>query len=264
MMKRLAAGVDSGAAYTKAIIIDSDGAILACHMEKTGYRADRAAQLCLERALAGATLERVDLGAIIATGFARHQISDRTAAVTELTAAARGARFLFPGVRTVLDMGAQSVKACRFDDAGRITAFRLNDKCASGTGAFLERTARIMKIPLEAIDELAYQSTRHVPVSSVCAVFAESEIISQLMGGAAPADIMRGAIKACVDPATRISIRLGAEGEVCLAGGVARFGNAVEFVRKKLACSIRIPPPGILQYLIALGAARIGILFGGK
>ncbi len=263
-MTGFAAGLDAGTAYTKAVIIDSAGAILGRHMEKTGYRPNRAARLCLEKCLTNASLERGDLDAVVATGFARHLISDRTAVVTELTAAARGARFLFPGVRTVLDLGGQTVKACRFDDAGRITAFRLNDKCASGTGAFLERTARIMKIPLDAVDKLAEQSTSAVPISSVCAVFAESEIISQLMGGAAPADIMRGAMKACADRAAQIWMRVGAAGGPCLAGGVARFTCASDLLREKLARPVLLPPPDMLQYVAALGAARIGILIGGK
>jgi predicted CoA-substrate-specific enzyme activase len=261
-MSRYAAGIDVGTAYTKALILSSDGSILARCLEKTGFQPDQVAGRCLATALDTASLARNDLCAVVSTGFARHLVGVRTMAVTELTAAARGARQLFPGAHTVLDVGGQTIKACRLDAAAGIQAFRLNDKCAAGTGAFLERTARIMGLPLEAIDGLIAGSTRSAPISSVCAVFAESEIINQLVQETLPRDIMRGTVSACVERAAQIALRVGMRQEVCLVGGVLKFASAVALLREKLACAARIPDTTMVQFVAALGAARIGIRFG--
>jgi (R)-2-hydroxyacyl-CoA dehydratese activating ATPase len=261
-MIRYAAGIDVGAAYTKALILSSDGSILARCLEKTGFQPDQAAGRCLESALDAVSLADDDLCAVVSTGFARHLVGVRTMAVTELTAAARGARRLFPGVRTVLDVGGQTIKACRLDADAGIQAFRLNDKCAAGTGAFLERTARIMNLPLKAIDGLINGSTRAAPISSVCAVFAESEIINQLVQATPPPDIMRGAVSACVERAAQIALRVGIRQEVCLFGGVLKFAAATAMLREKLACAAYIPDADMVQFVAALGAARIGIRFG--
>jgi predicted CoA-substrate-specific enzyme activase len=283
-MSRFAVGIDLGTAYTKAIIIDSDGQPLARYMKKTGVQPDLAAQSCLETILDSAGVAHESLCAVVATGFARHLCSARTMAVTELTAAARGARFLFPAARMVLDIGGQTIKACRFDANGRISAFRLNDKCASGTGAFLERTARIMNQDLDAVDELLLSSGAPTQISSICAVFAESEIISLLVQAAAPEDIMHGAVKACVDRASQIAARVGLEepktslsrakskvqqkerfnmeAELCLVGGVVRFKKTAEMLREKLACPVMVPAADMVQFVAALGAARLGIRFG--
>lgn len=262
-MKCYAAGIDLGAACIKVIIIDADGELLACSQEKTGFQPDRAAARCLAGALEAAGLAQGDLSAIVSTGFARHLASMRHRAVTELTAATHGARLLFPAARTVLDLGGQTIKACRFDEQGRILAFRLNEKCASGTGAFLERTARIMGMGFDQVDELARQSLHPAPISSVCAVFAESEIISQLMQAVPPQDIMQGALVACVDRALQILRQVGLQDELVLAGGVLRFATAAELLQQKLGCQqVRLPADGMLQFVAALGAARIGIRFG--
>ncbi len=261
-MRRYAAGIDLGTACTKVIIIDSDGEVLARSLEKTGFQPDRAAARCLADALAAAGLAQGDLSAVISTGFARHLASMRQRAVTELTAATHGARLLFPAAGSVLDLGGQTIKACRFDERARILAFRLNEKCASGTGAFLERTARIMGVGLDQVDALARQSLHPAPISSVCAVFAESEIISQLMQAVPPQDIMQGALVACVDRALQILRQAGLQDELVLAGGVLRFSTAAELLQQKLGNRVRLPADGMRQFVAALGAARIGIRFG--
>lgn len=260
-MSRFAAGIDVGAAYTKALILSADGSILARCVEKTGFQPGQVAARCLATVLDAASLAGSNLCAVVSTGFARHLIGARTMAVTELTAAARGARQLFPGVRTVLDVGGQTIKACRLDAAAAIQAFRLNDKCASGTGAFLERTARIMDLPVEAIDGLIAASSRPAPISSVCAVFAESEIINQLVQAALPGDIMHGAVRACVDRASQIALRVGMQQEVCLVGGVLKFTAAAALLREKLACAAHVPAADMVQFVAALGAAWIGIRY---
>ena len=261
-MKRYAAGIDLGAAYTKAVVIDGDYRVLSRSLEKTGFQPDQAAGRCLANVLDAAELVQGDLSAVVSTGFARHLASMRHRAVTELTAATHGARLLFPAAGSVLDLGGQTIKACRFDERARILAFRLNEKCASGTGAFLERTARIMGVGLDQVDTLARQSLHPAPVSSVCAVFAESEIISQLMQAVLPQDIMQGVLIACVDRALQILRQAGLQDELVLAGGVLRFSTAAELLQQKLGGQVRVPVDGMRQFVAALGAARIGIRFG--
>jgi len=261
-MSRYAAGIDVGTACTKVLILSSDGRILARCVEKTGFRPDQVAGRCLAQALDAASLTGSDLCAVVSTGFARRLIGVRTMAVTELTAAARGARQLFPAARTVLDLGGQTLKASGIDAAGGIQSFRLNDKCAAGNGAFLERTARIMGVSIGEVDGLIAGSTRPAPISSVCAVFAESETINQLVQGTLPGDIMHGALRACVDRAAQLAPQVGIRQELCLFGGVLKFSAAALLLREKLGCEALVPAADMVQFVAALGAARIGIRFG--
>jgi predicted CoA-substrate-specific enzyme activase len=131
-------------------------------------------------ALAQAVLDEKEVAYTVATGFGRHQIPWSDVPVTDLTASARGARRLFPRTRTILDIGGQTMKASRLDDQARVQSFRLNDKCAAGTGAFLEKTARYMGYNTQEIGPLMATSKEAVPISGVCAVFAESEVRSSI------------------------------------------------------------------------------------
>ncbi|VAX41008.1 hypothetical protein MNBD_PLANCTO03-1572, partial [hydrothermal vent metagenome] len=216
-------GIDIGSTYTKAIIIDEDRSILAQDMRPTGFKLTEVARevysSCLDKA--GLSTDAIDY--VIATGFGRHQADFKDLHVTDLTASARGAAFLFPGTRALLDVGGQTMKASRLDDTAKVLSFRLNDKCAAGTGAFLEKTARYMNFSTEEIGALMATSKEPVPISGVCAVFAESEVINHLSLGTAPADIMQGAIQSLVDRSVQLMKRVRAEPEYTLVGGILRF-----------------------------------------
>jgi predicted CoA-substrate-specific enzyme activase len=253
----LVAGLDVGSTYTKVVLVAADGAVRARAMRPTGFRLAEAARYALEDALAAASLERADIACIVTTGFGRHQTDLADAAVTDLTAAARGARALFPGTRTILDVGGQTMKATRLDDAGKVRSFRLNDKCAAGTGAFLEKTARYMGYTTEEIGPLVTGSTTAVPISGVCAVFAESEVINHLSHGAPPADIMRGAIASLVGRSVQLMKRVGMEPEFTLIGGILRFATMADVVRDALRTEVNVPPPDQVQFTSALGAALL-------
>src|SRR5512132_1504610 len=149
------AGVDVGSTYTKAVILSADGRIVGKAMARSGFRLAEASEKVFEAALSESGIWRDDVAYVIGTGFGRFQVPFRDVQVTDLTAAARGAGFFFPGTRTVLDVGGQTMKATRVDDAGRVKSFRLNDKCAAGTGAFLEKTARYLGFATEDIGALA-------------------------------------------------------------------------------------------------------------
>ncbi|MBI4346294.1 MAG: 2-hydroxyglutaryl-CoA dehydratase [Elusimicrobia bacterium] len=254
------AGIDIGSTYTKAILLDPDGRILAKRMLPTGFRLDAVAREAFEACLAAASLERADVGYVIATGMGRHQVEFKDLHVTDLTAAARGAAFLFPDTRTVLDVGGQTMKASRLDDRAKVVSFRLNDKCAAGTGAFLEKTARYMGFSTTEIGPLMATSKEPVPISGVCAVFAESEVINHLSQGAPPADIMQGAIASLVGRSVQLMRRVKGEPEFTLIGGILRFESMARAVREQLKCEVNVPESELVQYVSALGAALLARL----
>jgi predicted CoA-substrate-specific enzyme activase len=179
--------------------------------------------------------------------------------VTDLTAAARGAAFLFPGTRTILDVGGQTMKASRLDEAARVKAFRLNDKCAAGTGAFLEKTARYMGFSTEEIGPLMATSKEPVPISGVCAVFAESEVINHLSLGTPPSDIMQGAIESLVERSVQLMKRVKLEPEYTLIGGILRFGTMGRAVGDHLNSTVNVPAADEVQFVAALGAAILAL-----
>ena len=190
----LTVGIDVGSTYTKAILLDEKDQVLAKVMRQTGFKLSEVSQQCFDDLLdkAKVTAEQIDY--VVATGYGRHQVKFKDVHVTDLTAGARGAKLLYPGTQTVLDIGGQTMKAIRVEEDGTVKAFRLNDKCAAGTGAFLEKTGRYMGYETTAIAKLLEGATKPAEISGVCAVFAESEVINQLSLGTPPADIMQGAI----------------------------------------------------------------------
>jgi len=252
------AGIDVGSTYTKAVLLSEDGQVLGRAMEPTGFKLGVAAERALHRVMEELGLEAEDLRYIVATGFGRHQVAVSDVQVTDLTAGARGAAFLFPNTRTILDVGGQTMKASRVDERARVRSFRLNDKCAAGTGAFLEKTARYMGYSTTEIGPLVSTSKEAVTISGVCAVFAESEVINQLSQGAAPADIMHGAIVSLVGRSLQLMKRVGMEPEFTLIGGILRFERMVDVVREHLGARVNVPPGETVQFVSALGAAVLG------
>ncbi len=251
------AGVDVGSTYTKAAIIAADGMLLGTAIQPTGFRLNEVAEDTLARALEAAGLDRADLAYLASTGYGRNQVQARDVQVTDLTAQSWGTRAFFPGTRTILDVGGQTMKALRLDGAGRVQSFRLNDKCAAGTGAFLEKTARYMGFTIEEIGPLVSLSRQAVPISGVCAVFAESEVINHLSNGAQPADIMHGAMASLIERSVRLMKRVRMEPEITLVGGIARFPIIVEVMREQLGTNVNVPSAELVQFSAAIGAARL-------
>lgn len=252
------AGIDVGSTYTKALILSDDNQIVGKALASTGFKLAEVARRLFEIALLEAGLRESDISYIVATGFGRHMVPFSNVTVTDLTASARGTAFLFPDTRTVLDVGGQTMKASRLDESAKVKSFRLNDKCAAGTGAFIEKTARYMGYTTEEIGPLIDTSKVAVPISGVCAVFAESEVINQLSLGAPPADIMHGAISSLVDRSIQLMKRVQMEPEYTLIGGILRFGMMARVVREKLKAEVNVPEGDMVQHTSALGAAILG------
>lgn len=252
------AGVDVGSTYTKCVLLDENYRIVGRAMEPTGFRLTQVAQHCYARALDDAGLTNGDVAYTVSTGFGRHQVATSDVHVTDLTAAGRGAAHLFPRTRTILDVGGQTMKASRLDEHAKVQSFRLNDKCAAGTGAFLEKTARYMGYGTNEIGALVATSKEAVPISGVCAVFAESEVINHLSQGVAPADIMYGAIVSLVGRSVQLMKRVRMEPEFTLIGGILRFERMAEVIRTELKTDVNVPAGDLTQYISAFGAALLG------
>jgi (R)-2-hydroxyacyl-CoA dehydratese activating ATPase len=251
----ITAGMDVGSTYTKAVIQAEDGEILGKSFGPTGFKLREVASKIYAEALDIAGLDRQDIDYVIATGAGRHQVDFKDLHVTDLTASARGACFLFPGTRTILDIGGQTMKASRVDASAQVESFRLNDKCAAGTGAFLEKTARYMGYSTEEIGALMTTSKDPVPISGVCAVFAESEVINHLSIGTSPADIMQGAIESLTGRSVQLMKRVRAEPEFTLIGGILRFETMARSVSQTLEAEVNVPEGEMVQYVSALGCA---------
>lgn len=252
-----AAGVDSGSASTDAVILDTDGHILGSAILPTGAGAASGAERALAAALEQAGLQREELDAVVTTGYGRETIGVSDASVTEITCHARGAHFLDPDARTVIDIGGQDSKVIRLDKNGNVENFVMNDKCAAGTGRFLEMMARTLEMTLEEMSERGLRWKKDVSISSMCTVFAESEVVSLVAENTAPEDIIHGLNCAVADKTAALVRRLGGEPVYIMTGGVAWNRGVVTALEEKLGQPIRVPEEA--QLCGALGAALIAL-----
>ncbi len=252
------AGIDVGSTYTKAVIFSEDQRIMGRAIKPTGFKLGQVAEEVYKMALTEAGMDAKDVAYIVSTGFGRHQARLSDVQVTDLTASARGSSFFFPKTRTILDVGGQTMKASRLDDHKKVKSFRLNDKCAAGTGAFLEKTARYMGYSTKEIGPLVATARGTVPISGVCAVFAESEVINHLSEGMAPSDIMYGSIVSLVGRSVQLMKRVRMEPEFTLVGGILRFESMADVVRESLKTDVNVPKGDMVQFVSALGAAILG------
>jgi (R)-2-hydroxyacyl-CoA dehydratese activating ATPase len=251
---RCTAGIDIGSTYTKAVVLDEAGTIIGRGMLPTGFRLEAAARSAFDDALAAASMDAGDIAYVATTGYGRNQVGFRDVQATDLTAQAWGTRRLFPATRTVLDIGGQTLKAMRLDDSGKVRSFRLNDKCAAGTGAFLEKTARYLGFPIEEIGPLVDTSSGTVTISGVCAVFAESEVINHVSNGCRPEDIIHGAMRSLIEKCVRLMKRVQMEPEFTLVGGIMRFPAMSRMLREHLPVGVNVPTGDLAQFTAALGA----------
>lgn len=251
-------GLDIGSTYTKGVILDSADAIIARTVRPTGSRLHEAAHSVMRGTLDRAGLAREEIAYVITTGYGRHQFDDRDTQVTDLTANARGASFLFPQTRTVLDIGGQTMKASRIDAAKKVRTFRLNDKCASGTGMFLEKTVRYMGFDTADIDGLLENATEPASISGVCTVFAESEVINHLSNSVSPENIMFGAGMSLTGRSVQLLKRVKIENELTLVGGILRWGRIAQAIAEALKMKVNVADGDMPQFTAALGCAILG------
>ena len=255
----LVVGIDIGSTYTKAVMLDEDNHVRATAIRRSGFKPAAATAALYEDLLTNAGVTRENVTYIATTGYGRYMIPFRHTQITELTCHALATAYHFPAVHTILDIGGQDIKAIRIDERGRVRAFRLNDKCAAGTGAFLEKTARYLGLTTNDIGPYALRATKPVEISSVCAVFAESEVINHLSTGIVSEDIMAGAIFALGGRAVQLMRRVGLEADFALAGGMTQNAAMVKALETKLGSPLHLPPNGLGQLNGAFGAALLGL-----
>ena len=253
----LTLGIDIGSLTTEAVLLNDKKEILAYEVIATGASSKKACDKIFKHILNVAKLDAKDIDYTVATGYGRIKVPFANEVVTEITCHARGANHFFPGARTVIDIGGQDSKAIKLDAKGNVLDFSMNDKCAAGTGRFLEVMARTLEIELDDMGELSLQGNDNVSISSLCTVFAESEVVSLIGADHKTKDICKGLN---VSIGKRVSAqvkRVGVEEDVVMTGGVAKNIGVVRELEKKLLCSIKIPDEP--QIIGALGAALIAL-----
>jgi predicted CoA-substrate-specific enzyme activase len=254
----LVAGVDIGSITTEALLFDKDKGVVGYTILPTGANSRKTAEAALDKVLAAPTRARSDVSYVIATGCGRKRAEFAKEAVTEITCIAKGVSFLFPEARTIIDIGGQDTKVIRVDDKGRVLEFEMNDKCAAGTGRFIEVMANALNVELGKIGELSLSHKKDLTISSICTVFAESEVISLVSEGEELEDIVYGIHRAIADRTMGLINRLGGVQEkVIMCGGVAKNIGVVKALENALGTSVQISEEP--QIVGALGAALLAL-----
>ena len=251
--KGLYVGIDSGSTSTDVVILNEEQEIVSQVILPTGAGAAAGADRALEEALRQANLTREDLTAIVTTGYGRTAIQSGDKSITEITCHARGAFFLNPNVRTIIDIGGQDSKVIRIDDTGNVTNFVMNDKCAAGTGRFLELMARTLELSLEQMSEMGLTWKEDITISSMCTVFAESEVVSLIAQDKTAADIIHGLNESVAAKTCALVKRVGGEGDYMMTGGVSKNKGVVDAIERRLGVKLCISDAAQLNG--ALGAA---------
>lgn len=251
------AGIDSGSTSTNAVIVDDRKNIISFATVPTGVKVAVSARKALDEALKQGSLTFDQISRIVTTGYGRARIDFRTKDVTEITCHAKGAYFLSPKVRTVIDIGGQDSKVIRIDPRGNVIDFVMNDKCAAGTGRFLEMMAQALELSLAEMSACGLKWQEDIAISSMCSVFAQSEVVSLIAADKRPEDIVHGINNAVAAKVVALGKRGKLEKEFMMTGGVARNIGVVRALEEKLGAEILVPPePDICG---ALGAALIAL-----
>lgn len=248
-----ALGIDIGSATTKVVLLWEKSVKVA---QVVPTHPDPAETIkAIEGIIGQSGLRIPEIKAVTATGYGRMNVTFATKVVTEISCHAKGAHYLLPSTRTVVDIGGQDSKVIRLDDQGRVVDFQMNDKCAAGTGRFLENMARILKVNLKDLGELSLQAEKKAQISSICTVFAESEVVSQIAKGTPRVEVIAGLHDAITDRIFAMAGRVGVIPDVVMTGGVAQNPGVVRNLAPKLGYPVQVPENP--QIVGALGAALI-------
>lgn len=250
-------GIDIGSTTVDGVILSSSGEILAQKIIKTGPGADKTTKILLDDLLAEISASRKDVAFVMATGYGRDGLKFADGTVTEISCHARGTRHLIPGIRFVVDVGGQDSKVIKIDESGKVRDFQMNDKCAAGTGRFLEVMARALEIDIGEMSRLAEKRAEPVPISSVCTVFAESEVISLLGKGHKSEAIVKGLYHSITNRLDGMVRRVGLVTPAAVTGGGALNAGLVRELEKRIGVKLQIPK--VPQIVGAVGAALFGM-----
>jgi (R)-2-hydroxyacyl-CoA dehydratese activating ATPase len=253
----LVAGVDVGSTQTKAVVMDDQRRVVGRALIDTGAIITKTAQDAFTEAARDAGIDEAEVAYIVGTGYGRYRVTFGHTQVTEISCHARGAQYLFPGTRTVLDIGGQDTKAIKVGSEGQVLDFCMNDKCAAGTGRFLGAGAMALDIPLGELGPLALNAKNPVKITTTCTVFAESEIINWLARGKKVEDVLMGVHQAIATRSLSLLRRTGVEDEVTFTGGVTRNVAMVQILEQLLETRINVSPEA--HYIGAIGAALFAL-----
>ncbi len=235
----LTIGMDIGSITTKAAVM-KDNRILGTKVIFTGYHSESAGNRVLEEILSELGIGRSEIDKIVATGYGRNSVRFADSAITEITCHAAGAHYLNPRIRSIIDIGGQDSKTIAVDESGRVKDFAMNDKCAAGTGRFLEVMARALELDLDEFGTLSLRSENPSKISSLCTVFAESEVISLISKGEGRENIIAGIHESIAARVVAMAKRVGVVPPIMMTGGVAKNRGVVTAIEKKLESPIEV------------------------
>ncbi|MFH1114815.1 MAG: acyl-CoA dehydratase activase [Pseudomonadota bacterium] len=251
-------GVDLGSLSCDAVLIDENGSVLASSVVPTGAHNREAVSRAVQMVLSSVGISQGDVRATVSTGYGRDRVEDRLDAVTEITCHARGIEALVGGTEVLIDIGGQDSKAIRLNGKGKVLEFAMNDKCAAGTGRFLEAMARALQVDIEDIGDLDNGATENLTLSSMCTVFAESEVVSLIAKGTPINEIVSGLNKAVATRVAGLVKRVVSDVgglSVAMSGGVARNRGMARSLASALNVEVAVPEEP--DTVGALGAALI-------
>lgn len=248
-------GIDIGSTTSKCTLL-KDGSEIITYSLRTGGLGTEGPEESLQDLWNSTSYTEEDVDRTIVTGYGRNKYEGADGEVSELTCHALGGRFIFPQLRTLIDIGGQDAKIITLSESGRMSNFVMNDKCAAGTGRFLDVMANILRMDIDELDGCASKSESPAAISSTCTVFAESEVISQLANGVARPDLVAGICESVASRVGALARRAGVVPQVCMSGGVAKNGAVRRALEKSLGTEIGFDP--MAQYFGAIGAALYG------
>ena len=251
----IVAGCDVGSLTGKAVIL-KNGSILSYGIVPTTPKPERTARNAMDEALKKGSLTLEDIEFIVGTGYGRVKIPFANKEISELTCHGKGAHSFIPSIRTIIDVGGQDCKVIKVNKDGKILDFAMNDKCAAGTGRFLEVMAKTLELKLDDLGPISLKSKNQAKITAQCSVFAETEVVSLMADGAEVADIVAGIHDTIASRIMTLVYRVGLEEDIAISGGVAKNIGVVEFIEKKMGLkTVKLPVDP--QIIGAIGAALI-------
>lgn len=245
------AGIDVGTSFVKVVIISKNKEIVSSFVKRTGVSIKESTTIAFEKAISAVSLSQPEIKHITATGYGKNNVAFADTTKTEISCHAKGAYHYFPKKITIIDIGGQDTKVIKLDEKGKIIRFKMNRKCAAGTGAFIEEIAYRLDIPLIELNNLASKSTTNLPLASFCTVFAKTEILTRIKEGEKVEDLIKSAFDSVV---RRVIEMTELEGTIVLTGGVIAYNRIIEdILKKEINKDILIPPKP--QLIGAIGAA---------
>lgn len=249
----IVAGIDVGGKNVH-LVIKKDGQVLGKGASPTGIKKAEAVEALYDQVLKQAGISRKDVDRVVATGSAANRVAFANGTISDITADVRGVLKQYPRARTIIDVGAEEGRAIKISPEGKVLDFAINDRCAAGTGTFVETMARALEISVEEMADIALNSTKSIPMNAQCAVFGESEVVSLIHQNISKSDISRAVMDAVAGRVGSIARVVGLEREVVLVGGMAKNRGFVNSLQKNIEMEVIVPDDP--DYMGALGAAE--------